>query len=299
MQNSLHFSKMSDSLGNPIIARPFFDVIAGTQGAEQDSNPVFGFAGGSTVDAVSQLYGGELNARWHFQPMERLHVDGLFGFRYLHLAESLTISDNITPLNDTTGLSFNGSPNNGLGQFVLPPQSLSDQDSFSTVNDYYGLQLGTRVGWNQDWFSVSAFGKVAMGVNDQTVNINGSTTLVSPGGNQVTEGGVLALPTNIGNHTKTTFLFVPEFGLNIGVTVTPWMQLTAGYSVLYWSQVVRPGDQIDTTLTRTQIPSDQQFGTTSLANGTTATGFPSRPIFNFVEDAFWMQNLTVGVNFHF
>ena len=88
---------------------------------------------------------------------------------------------------------------------------------------------------------------IGFGATDEIVDINGSTALFSPMGNQVTAGGVLALPSNIGHYDRTIFTVVPEVGINLAVNVTPHMQLTAGYSFLYWNQVVRPAASGSTT----------------------------------------------------
>jgi len=187
-------------------------------------------------------------------------------------------------------LTFLGSPFNGLGQFVNPGDVLRDIDSFQTTNSFYGLQLGGRLRWEEDWFSVGVFGKVAFGETQQKVAINGATTLFSALGTETAEGGVLALPSNIGTRSRTVFGIVPEGGLNISGDVTRWLRLTAGYSFLYWSEVVRPGGEIDRLVNRGQIPSDANFGVT--------TG-PARPTFRFNEEAFWANTFNFGVEFHY
>ena len=240
-------------------------------------------AGGISVDAKSEFWGTEISAAYHWHAKERLTFDGLFGFRFLRLAESLTIQDQLQPLVNNF-LTFQGAP-------IPATDSLTDQDSFVTANNFYGLQLGGQVRWDEDWFSICAFGKVALGANDQMVDINGSTTLNTPGAaSQTASGGVLALPSNIGNYNRTIFGVVPEVGLKFGVIVCPHVLLTAGYSFLYWDQVVRPAGQIDNGLNPAHIPSDQFF-----SPGTGA----ARPAFTFSEEAFWINNFTFGVEFHY
>ena len=87
---------------------------------------------------------------------------------------------------------------------------LSDYDDFNAVNQFYGLQIGSSAKWETDMFYVERFGKLGLGVNNQEVDINGQTAL---DGTRVTSGGILALPSNIGNHSRTTFGIVPESGL--------------------------------------------------------------------------------------
>ena len=96
-------------------------------------------SGSVAVIATSQFWGAEFDASYHCQPCEHLHLEGLAGFRYLHLAESLTIQDQLTPLQDNV-LTFDGATN-----FVNPPSTLADQDQFRTTNNFYGFQLGSRI----------------------------------------------------------------------------------------------------------------------------------------------------------
>ena len=41
------------------------------------------------------------------------------------------------------------------------------------------------------------------------------------------------------------FAVVPEVGFNVGYQVTPHLKFFVGYSMLYWSRVLRAGDQVD------------------------------------------------------
>jgi hypothetical protein len=145
--------------------------------------------------------------------------------------------------------------------------------------------------WEDEWFYVSAFAKVAFGVNDELMRINGSTTLVDPTmGNVTTPGGILALPSNIGDRQKSVLSIIPEVGVNLGVEPIKHLRLLAGYNALFWSQVVRPGTMIDRGVNPFNVPSDPAFGT--------ASG-PARPSFQFHQEAFWMQAVTVGLQLYY
>ena len=287
LENSLKFGKSSDANGNPIIARPFFDIINGNEDGFRDSLPG-AFAGSVAVVAKSEFWGAEIEAAYHCRPSDHLHLDGLFGVRYVHLDESLSMSDTAAPINGNT-LFF-------LGNQVAAPNSLADQDSFRTTNNFYGLQVGGRAGWEQNWFSVNAYGKIAAGATDQTVNIAGSSTLITPTGNQVASGGLLALPSNIGNYSKTVFGFVPELGLTVGVIVTPHIQLTAGYSFLYWDQVVRPAGQIDHSVNLNNVPTTNGIG---LVPGFNPGSGVNRPTAFLNEESVWIQSLNLGLGIHY
>ena len=140
----------SDGGGNPLIARPITDAASGTPVALVDSLPTL-IAGGISIDERSEFVGAELNARYHVYGDKNWHWDSLFGFRYMRLAESLTIQDQLQPLVDNV-LTFNGQP-------VNSPSTLGDMDSFRTTNNFYGLQLGGQLKYESEWFSLGLFAK--------------------------------------------------------------------------------------------------------------------------------------------
>jgi len=278
----VRFAVQSDAAGNPIIGRPIFNTATGQQGVILNSETNIA-TGGVALDVRSQFLGAEANLRRSFQPYERLRIDGLVGFRFLRLAETLTIRDNTEPL--TPGaVDFLGSPA-PLGS------KLTDEDSFRTTNHFYGLQIGSDVRYEWKCLFVSAFGKVALGATDQQAEISGSTSLNSPTGMAAASGGgALALASNIGQHNQTVLDFVPEAGLTVGVNVAPWCRLTAGYSFLYWNSVLRPGGQINPVVNPSLIPSSQSFG---------KGGGPLQPSYQFNSENYWTQSLFLGVDFHY
>src|SRR5262249_51021834 len=58
-------------------------------------------------------------------------------------------------------------------------------------------------------------------------------------------GGSFAGPSNIGTHSHSHIAVLPEVGVNFGYMITENVTLTAGYTFLYLSHVVRPAEQID------------------------------------------------------
>src|SRR5262249_6596375 len=106
----------------------------------------------------------------------------------------------------------------------------------------------------------------------------------------VLPGGLLALPTNIGDHSHDEFSVVPEFRINLGYQVTEHLRAFVGYTFLYWTQVVRPGEQINLNVNSTQIATSLLFG--PLAG-------PAQPSFSFRHSDFWAQGLNLGVEFRF
>ena len=58
----------------------------------------------------------------------------------------------------------------------------------------------------------------------------------------------------MGERQRDVFAVVPEVGLNVGYDITPRLRVFAGYSLIFWSNVARPGPQIDRSLDINQIP---------------------------------------------
>jgi hypothetical protein len=281
---SLDISKQSDATGNPIIARPVFNVVTGTGNAFPDTG--FGSTGGAIVDFRTEIYSTEINGAYHAFTCHNTEWDALVGFRYAHLQEHLNVLDQAVPLPGGAIFPFGGNP-----LAIAFPDSLQDQDGFRTNNNFYGLQFGGKFRWDCDWVFVNAFGKIALGANSQSVDINGFSTMITPTGNTVLPGGILALPSNIGHHTQTVFSILPEGGINIGLKLTNNIQAMVGYSCLFWTEVVRPGGQIDGGINGSQVPTSQFFGT--------PTGGQQRPLFQFQNETLWVQSLTFGMQIQY
>lgn len=267
---------MATSPGSPLLARPFFDVNLGTQNSELVADPG-NLAGTIQVDSSVRIWGAEANLRHQLCCNDCYKLDWIGGFRFLELDDNLSISESLGVLpTSQTGAA-------GAGFQVT--------DAFSARNFFYGGQMGLQgeVNWRR-WF-LNASGKLALGCNSEVVTINGQTTFIVPNTNpRYREGGLLALPTNIGRYQRNEFAVVPEVGVKLGYHVLPRLRAFVGYNVLYWSQVVRVGDTVDPVVNRSQIP-------TILNNGTLVG--PARPAFGWRGTDFWAQGLTFGVEFVF
>jgi hypothetical protein len=83
---------------------------------------------------------------------------------------------------------------------------------------------------------------------------------------------------------------VPEAQLQVGYTLQSGVRLFAGYEAMYISNVVRPGDQIDTTVNFTGNP--------VVTPGTVLTG-AARPAPQFNGSSFWAQGFKLGGSYTF
>jgi hypothetical protein len=266
------FGDASD--GVPILTRPFFNPNSNQEDAFLVAFP--GRQTGTLTAALSShLWGADTNLRGMLFRGASYQVSLLGGFRFLDLHESLSMEETTLDL----------------------PQRISDPfttvitgDRFHTSNQFYGGQIGTDVMWCCGRFYVNVLTKVALGTSVEQANINGWSTWSNSNGQSGRIGvGELALPSNLGQYSQNQFAVVPEFGLNLGYAVTQHIRLTFGYTFLYWSRVLRVGDQVDRVINPTEF--------TALAGGT-MTG-PPRPNFTFNTSDFWAQGLNFGLEFRY
>jgi hypothetical protein len=259
----------------PVLARPFFNLNSGTQFSEVTTSP--GLAtGGISVNTFSHLWGAEINLRYNVCDNCAWRFDLLGGFRYLRLREGLDIQESI--LADAAAPMF-------AGDMIVV------NDDFNTRNQFYGGQIGYRLGWTHNRWSIDWLAKVALGDTRQTVDIQGNQLITTPAGSTTLfNGGLLALNSNIGSFSRDRFSVVPETDLILGFRVTPHIKLLIGYSFLYWSNVVRPGNQIDRVIDVSQIPNSGLMAT--------PTG-QGRPAVLFKSTDFWAQGISFGMEFTF
>ena len=255
---------------------PYFDVPDNRENITEISYWP-DYRGSAQATLSNNLGGSELNVTWSMPPSDVVRIDLLGGFRFVQLRESYTI---------TTSSPFNP-PN--------PVDVWNTTDSFAARNRFYGLQLGARTAYEQGPWIGSLVGKVALGTMQQRVSVNGfleTNDYNNYGPTQIFSGGYLALPTNMGDHSRNTFAVVPEIGLNIGYRFTPQATVFISGSFLYLSNVARPGEQINRNINPTQ----------SVAYGfdppTTLVGL-AQPSFNFNTTDFWASTVSIGFAYRF
>ena len=128
--------------------------------------------------------------------------------------------------------------------------------------------------------------RVGIGNVHQTVLIDGSTSITE---NNITtdhNAGFLTQRTNIGTYQRDRFTMVPELGITLGYQMTRRLRGTIGYSLIYWGNVVRPGDQVDLDVNTNLLPPEVN----------PFTG-PLRPQFQFQQTDYWVQGLSYGLEF--
>ena len=297
--------------GSPNVAVPFFDPsgIAGLKGIPGETifilpgplpSPIPSFQGLFKLDNEIQMNSGELNSIWAIGRSRNLQFDGVCGFRWVEVAESLTLSGQTSTIQGA-------SP--GFYNFF---------DRFDTQNNFFGGQLGFRARCQFDRFLIVAGARVALGDSHQSAQLNGAgqtssgNLFLSTSGtsNQVMPGGIFVQPTNIGHYNQDVFAVVPEGKLELTYRLTSHIRLTLCYTFLYDSSVARPGDQIDrqVNITRTAL-ADLSRSTVGVGSGPVEIGQqpgrsplpfgPDNPLFHFHDSGFWAQGINVGMTVQF
>jgi hypothetical protein len=258
----------SNGSGNPPIYIPVFRADLGREGSVTISDPLLGFAGSVAIHTESQIWGTELNVLRNLYRSNCSRFDLVLGFRQLALEESLTLDTNVQDL-------------------IFNVHNM-EHDSFITRNYFYGGQIGGKLNYRSGRFFFEGLGTVALGFTHEIVSISGRNIQTGAGGIPVGTfpGGIFTMPSNISQNSRDEFAVVPHAQLKIGWNLTKTLSLNAAYDALYWSDVVRPGNQIDRSINPTQ------------QLGGTLTG-PARPEPLFNSSSIWMQGVSLGVELKF
>ena len=127
-------------------------------------------------------------------------------------------------------------------------------DSFDTTNRYHAGEIGLLGEYDRGDITWSLLAKVGLGNMKQRTEIAGHTETRVPGQPVTTsEQGLLALGTNIGVYEQNSFTVSPEIQLTAAYHLNDCIDLTCGYSFIYWNHAAQPGLQIDEVINTTQI----------------------------------------------
>ncbi|XZE51710.1 BBP7 family outer membrane beta-barrel protein [Planctomycetaceae bacterium SH139] len=272
------FEEISESVrffGNGVssLGRPIRDVsrAGGPNGAElvEFNDGTIDITGNVGVFSRSQLRSGGFQFRRFLACKDgcgetvflrlpanfRSRFDLGIGYRYTQLDEGLIIDENLNSRGNT---------------FLLT-------DNFDTRTQFNGFDFAiyyTRMRGN---WSLDLQGRMGIGTNRQNVTIAGGRIENGIPAN----GGLLAQTTNIGSYARDRFAVLPEFRATLGYQLTPRLRANLGYTFLYWSNVVRPGDQIDLDVDPNLLGPVPPAGAT-------------RPAFAFNETDYWAQGISFG-----
>lgn len=273
--NYLTLGSKSDSFNGAlnqfnILARPFFDTV----GAAEDSRLIAfpGLVQGTlNASASSEFQSFEVLYRHQGRESWGCHMDWLVGYRFAKLDDRVRISESTASLTGpTAGTTFD----------------LFDQ--FDTSNTFNGAEFGIIGNWDIDQcWSCETLVKVAIGGTKYRADLAGQTvTTDGVGAMTTTQNGLLVQGTNSGQFAWDDFASMAEFGLMFRRDWVCGLSATFGYNVIYWSNVARAGDLIDTTVNTSQIPPGTLAGA-------------ARPAFQQRNDDFWAQGLSFGLEYSY
>ncbi len=277
----------------PVLGRPFFRAdtgasfgtivaLPGVPIPRDGTSPPLA-TGDVTVSSSSRLLGSEIDFRTNLCHHCNNYLDLIAGFRYLDLEESLTINEDVAYGTNLSSLGPQFAQVAG-NRFVIA-------DRFAPRNQFFGGEVGALGEYFvTERLSVGGEVKLAVGSTHEVVETDGTTIrTLRTGTVQTMTGGLLALPSNSGHHSKNQFGLVPEGLLNVSYRVTSRIRLSLGYDFLYWDEVVRPGDQIPRVIDPSQVPLFRGFGFTRTT--------PEQPLPMLKQSDFWAQGISAGLEF--
>ena len=276
-QESTTYRALSN--GTPVLARPFYDV----ESLASSSWPVSlaGFSQGSIeAEATTELLGTEVLFRRAITQACCTRVDLLMGYRFMRLDDSLRISQ--------SSIALEGNNPVDAGS------TLDLYDQFTTWNRFHGAEIGITSLTRRCRWTFETGLKVAFGSTHSTVDISGGSTFAVDGDAETSPTGLLAQASNIGRYSQRDFTMIPEIGVTVGYDLTCNLRFTFGYSLIYWSKVARPGQQIDTSLdlARAGVDGLPDIPPAGAENAV-------MPKFRFCTDDLWAQGMNFGLSYRF
>jgi hypothetical protein len=253
------------SSGNTVLALPFMDTSGGTSSGPNAYILAYpGRHGDVTITDTQSLNFVEALMRWSICQQPNRHLDFLAGYRFGRFSENLSIVDSTT---------------------FIPP-TINKTDLFDATNEFNGLEFGLNAGTRCSRWSLDVLAKLALGDTHSRTDVQGFTNVVGLPGPLA--GGLFAQATNSGLFDENHFAVIPELGFTLGYDLTARLKASVGYTFVYWSSVMRPGDQIDTNVNSTQVPPPIKA----------VVGVPS-PEQKSVMTDFWAQGVSAGLEYRY
>jgi hypothetical protein len=265
---SQHFDQNTD--GSTIIGRPFYNVQLGREDAL-----LVGFpgevAGNIHVKFTNNLMGNDAYFRIMLDRSRLRRLDVISGYQFLRMDDDLRISSSSNII-DPNSLIFGA--------------QINVFDRFRATNEFHGGMVGLQGTMGRGNWSMTGLGKLGVGNNHQQVIIQGNRDVsFPPGPGTVTTGGLFAQPSNIGTHVRDRICVIPEMTFNLAYHIRPTVSVHVGYNLIWMSNVVVSGDQIDRNINLSQVPGP-------------VVG-PNLPAFQFRSTEYWVQGINLGVNWNF
>lgn len=268
-QGLLHNDNVAHYAGTPrtFLNRPFWNEAANSPALFLLSTPSGSSVGHARVGTSFDSFGLEANYLHRGPAMFSESFHWIMGLRYWNLEEELFVEGT----SHTSGMS------------------MTTFDSFTTRNQFLGGQIGGKWSWTRRKFMIDMSWRMAVGAMLEDVSIDGNSTVVLPAGARMeAPGGFLALSSNMGDHSRVKLTWIRESQISLSYAVLENVILRVGYSLMYVSGVVRPGEQVDLGINPTVLPFSAAPPTA-----------PARPGFRFNEEVFFMYGVNLGLTVQF
>jgi hypothetical protein len=297
--------------GSPNYAVPIFDPsgVFGLSGHPGETIFILpgpldgpGFTAKYHLQLTSRLQSAELSGIYRVIDKECFQLKLLGGFCWFQLHEKLIFKGNT-----------HAAPGSSFGHAFY-----NIADRFETTNNFLAGDLKIDARYQTHKWYLKAALQGALGAMLQEVKIKGSSK--TSGGNlffltqgtesKVLPGGIFAEPSNRGTHKHHPFSWSFETKLQTGFEISKNCEVHLGYTFLWLSKVLRPGNQIDRKINSTRtalakasrdtvgtgpgpIPPDGPPGPAPAPTGS------KRPKVPFKSSTFWAQGLDFGIQFNF
>ena len=220
------------SAGDPIIAIPFFNSAPGIN--DNDSLLV-AFPGVSSgqINIISgnDFWGFECSLRAMLGHGRNYEIYFIGGYQFNRIQDNLEMRYQI---------------NSGAATYNL-------SDTYETDNIFNGALFGISAKFLYKNYRLDLLGKVAVGNMEQNVKVDGYTATTVGGNTTTTGGGLFSGSGNSGSLTRNRINWVPEFNGKLSYFFSESIELSVGYRVMYWNNIVMSGDQIETTVNGTGL----------------------------------------------
>ena len=274
---------VTQSDGDPILARPFLDTDTGLQNSQLVAYPGLN-AGSIGFDTETRMY--SINMHYWVELYDASESDGTIfrgqssnfqseADRPEETLFGLQIGPRFTHLDDTLLMDE---------RFISQPSGRSYllRDSFKTENSFLGGEFGFRMR-RRGRIDIDLGLILAIGANHRELDINGQN-VVTDGGSSVTNpGGFLAQQSNFGGWDDNRFSLMPSLDVSFGYENENGWRLSVGYSLLYWTNVLRAGEQISLSIDPNQLLNPPP-------------GVSTNPAPLYREADYFAHGLTVGIS---
>jgi hypothetical protein len=247
---------------NAVLAIPFFSLDLGAPSSLLLAHPDIDGevrTGSVSIRASNQVYGFDAYLRLLYCQTGCGRVDFITGYH-------------TSNINDDFRLNMRTDGNQADNDVRL-------FDEINTENSFHGVILGILTEHQMCCMTIRGKARVSVGSMHQRVDIDGGTS-INGVLDQNEPGGLFTATSNIGSRSQDQFCAVTEAGIALGYYINPNVQFTVGYNLIYWSNVVRPGEQIDTVVDDLNVPA-------------------TRPGFDFNTTSFWVQSVNLGLTWEF